>query len=93
MPEDFTHHARTSTEAIEMLESFREQGVYPELVSLDHDLGGDDTTRPIVLWWCTTLAWANAIAVHSANPVGVEWLTGMIDRYAPFGVRRKWLGQ
>ena len=52
-------------------------------MSLDHDLGGDDTTRPIVLWMCEHDFWPNEVYVHSANPVGVEWLEGMIERYKP----------
>ena len=56
-----------------------------DTMSLDHDLGGDDTTRPIVLWMCENEAWATDIRVHSANPVGREWLEGMVSRYAPEG--------
>lgn len=53
-------------------------------MSLDHDLGGDDTTRPVVLWLCEHPDyWPAAVRVHSANPVGVEWLEGMINRYGP----------
>jgi hypothetical protein len=51
------------------------------VMSLDHDLGGDDTTRPIVLWMCENEFWPEEVYVHSANPVGVEWLEGMIERY------------
>ena len=54
-----------------------------DLMSLDHDLGGDDTTRPIVLWMCENSFWPTEVVVHSANPVGVEWLEGMIERYKP----------
>ena len=52
-----------------------------EKMSLDHDLGGDDTTRPVVLWMCENEFWPEEVVVHSANPVGVEWLEGMIERY------------
>lgn len=52
-----------------------------EVMSLDHDLGGDDTTRPIILWCCENNFWPVEVRVHSANPVGVEWLEGMIERY------------
>lgn len=54
-----------------------------DVMSLDHDLGGDDTTRPIVLWFCENNFWPVEVVVHSANPVGVEWLEGMIERYKP----------
>lgn len=68
--------AKTSREAIELLRT-----TSLSALSLDHDLGGDDTTRPVVLWMCEHGVWPDEIRVHSANPVGVEWLTGMINRY------------
>ncbi|MBM4574969.1 helix-turn-helix domain-containing protein [Rhodococcus hoagii] len=52
-------------------------------LSLDHDLGGEDTTRPVVMWMCEYDAWPSRVQVHSANPVGVQWLTGMLNRYGP----------
>jgi hypothetical protein len=52
-----------------------------ERMSLDHDLGHDQTTRTIVLWLCENGGWPETVVVHSANPVGVEWLEGMIERY------------
>ncbi|WP_306669305.1 cyclic-phosphate processing receiver domain-containing protein [Rhodococcus pyridinivorans] len=53
------------------------------VMSLDHDLGGDHTSRAVVLWMCEHEVWPDEVSVHSANPVGVEWLTGMINRYHP----------
>lgn len=56
-------------------------------MSLDHDLGGDDTTRRVVLWLCENPDyWPPVVRVHSANPVGREWLEGMIARYQPDAV-------
>ncbi len=73
---------RSSAEAIDILHRVG-SGVVTQM-SLDHDLGGDDTTRPIVLWLCESLAyWPAIITVHSANPVGREWLEAMISRYRP----------
>lgn len=67
-----------SAEAIDVL------GREPiDVVSLDHDLGGDDTTRAVVLWLCEHDAWPKAVRVHTANPVGREWLVGMAERYGP----------
>jgi hypothetical protein len=86
-------HARNSYEAIRALEIYRglRNGWLPtlsiEAVSLDHDLGGDDTTRPVVLWMCENDFWPENIYVHTDNPVGREWLVGMVERYGP-GVRR-----
>ena len=77
--------AKTSDHAIEMLILGRSDITE---MSLDHDLGGHDTTRPIVSWLCDQYAagnnyWPDIIHVHSANPVGVQWLTGTIERYKP----------
>lgn len=52
-------------------------------VSLDHDLGGDDTTRPVVMWMAEHDRWPAVVRVHTANPVGRSWLVGMIERYGP----------
>jgi len=73
--------AKSSTEAIALLAA----GEFAA-ISLDHDLGGDDTTRPVVLWLCEHARWPAEVLVHTANPVGREWLTGMARRYGP-GVR------
>jgi hypothetical protein len=54
------------------------------VMSLDHDLGGDDTSRRIILWLCENPGfWPKEVKVHSANPVGREWLEAMIERYKP----------
>lgn len=76
--------AKTSHEAICCLKWWTKV----EEMSLDHDLGGDDTTRPIVLWLCEQYAegnnyWPDKVVVHSANPPGRIWLEGMIERYKP----------
>ena len=76
-PDDSWTVARTSAEAIELLVK---RGHECLEVSLDHDLGGDDTTRPVVLWMCENV-YPRDIHVHTANPVGREWLEGMIARY------------
>lgn len=71
--------AKTSKHAIGLLAC----GCPVEALSLDHDLGGDDTSRAIVLWMCETGNWPVEVRVHSANSVGCEWLEGMIERYHP----------
>lgn len=52
-----------------------------EAISFDHDLGGADTTRPVIIWMIENRVRFRRYTVHSANPVGKEWLTGMIERY------------
>lgn len=74
--------AKTSAEAIAEL-----AGGPVHEISLDHDLGGDDTSRVVVLWMCENEHWPPVVHVHSANPVGVEWLVGMTERYGP-GITR-----
>ena len=75
--------AKSSSEALVFLQNHLDADETVEIMSLDHDLGGDDTTRPIVLWCCENDFWPVEVRVHSANPVGVEWLEGMIERYKP----------
>ncbi|QOI67602.1 hypothetical protein SEA_BEUFFERT_234 [Streptomyces phage Beuffert] len=75
----------SSHAAINWLEWARMMNVHPQVWSFDHDLGGDDTSRIVVLWMCEHNFWPVECKVHSANPVGIEWLRGMIQRYAPEG--------
>lgn len=42
----------TSAAALDFLTNTRASGTPVDMISLDHDLGGPDTTRPIVLWMC-----------------------------------------
>lgn len=74
--------AKTSKKAIALLKNY--SGMISE-VSFDHDLGGDDTTRPVVMWLCENEDedWPPICHVHSSNPCGIEWLEGMINRYGP----------
>ncbi|MFE4501718.1 cyclic-phosphate processing receiver domain-containing protein [Rhodococcus sp. NPDC056743] len=52
-----------------------------ERLSLGDELGGDDTTRPVIRWMRENSVWPKDIRVHCANRVCAEWLIGMIDRY------------
>lgn len=72
-----------SKDTIHFLGLCMKNDLRPSLMSLDHDLGGDDTSRAIVLWCCENDWWPVEVRVHSANYVGVEWLEGMIERYHP----------
>lgn len=80
-PDDSWHWEKTSTSAILMLRLLKILDIGVETMSLDHDLGGADTTRPVVLWCCENNFWPVEVRAHSANPVGREWLEGMIERY------------
>lgn len=82
-PDDTWKWCKTSSEAIATLVYCYVGDNVVELMSLDHDLGGVDTTRSVVLWCCENDFWPLEVRVHTANPVGREWLTGMIERYKP----------
>lgn len=75
--------AKTSRDAIDILEHNNYEPI--EEISFDHDLGGDDTARPVMLWMIENNVWPDCIFIHTANPVGSDWLYGMATRYAPNG--------
>jgi hypothetical protein len=83
-PEGWTW-AKTSVEALEIV---KDSGKIVDVVSFDHDLGGDDTTRPVALYMAEFNLFPAVVHVHSANRVGVEWLKSLIDRYGPGVVRQ-----
>ena len=82
-PDDSWVWYKTSAIAIDDLILCSQGDGHIEVMSLDHDLGGDDTTRPIVLWMCENDFWPVEVVVHSANPPGAYWLESMIERYHP----------
>jgi hypothetical protein len=82
-PPDGWRWCKDSESAIHTLQECEARYEPIELMSLDHDLGGDDTTRPIVLWMCENDFWPVEVVCHSANPVGIDWIEGMIERYKP----------
>lgn len=84
-PDNLWLWAKDSKDALLCVDVLRLLNIPIEVVSFDHDLGGDDTTRPVVLWMCENEFWPDECRVHSANPVGIDWLRGMIQRYAPEG--------
>jgi len=75
--------ARTSFEAINLLKSSQ----YIEAISLDHDLGGEDTAMRVAHKLIEMdmneeidISSIN-ITVHSANPVGKANLEGLLKSY------------
>jgi hypothetical protein len=85
MPPGYTDWATSSAQALTLLALNDATGGELELVSFDHDLGGmrtDETSRPVLLWMIETEMWPKEIRVHTANPVGRDWLIGTAKRYA-----------
>lgn len=70
-------------EAVRRIDDCRVAGEPFDGLSLDHDLGGDDTTRPIIRYLCEEDYWPTVLRIHTANPVGREYLAGMARRYGP----------
>ena len=76
---------RSSDEAIEYVK----QNGLPSMASLDHDLGGEDTSMVFIKWLIeydldndgviipADFSWH----VHSANPVGVDNINGLLNSY------------
>lgn len=76
--------ARSSTEALAIIRGWNDTHFQRiEVISFDHDLGGEDTSRKVMLWLCMSRRWPREIRVHTANPVGRDWLQGTAARYAP----------
>lgn len=87
-PDETWHWETNSADALRCL-----QDACVSEISLDHDLGGIDTTRPLVTWMAMENHWPKMIYVHTANPVGGEWLMGTCERYAPetTSIRRRFI--
>jgi hypothetical protein len=100
-PAEYTHTAASSSDAIALLIQATADQAPIELISFDHDLGypqedgsslldnsiPGDTSRPVLLWMIEHDIWPAEIRLHTANPVGRDWLAGMIGRYAPKNTR------
>lgn len=74
--------ARSSKAAMQILECASMYGDI-DTISLDHDLGGDDTIEPI-LTWLQQAAYhrdhlPRVIRGHSANPVGMQKINQVIE--------------
>lgn len=73
--------ARTSSEAINII---KERGI-PEYISFDHDLGGEDTSRVVIKFLIDYVLDGGKFPdsfefnVHSANPIGSEWIRGTMS--------------
>ena len=94
-PEGFTHWARTSQEAIDILSQPREGAL--AWVSFDHDLSmvpddghpkmddGEpyDDARRVVKWMIENNVWPELAMVHSMNPIGATWLFHVLSNKGP----------
>lgn len=79
---DFTI-VRTSREALDLLLKRPEF----DSVFFDHDLGGDDTTRPVASFlreqnYIGSPIPIHQFYIHTANPVGANWLKAELQGVA-----------
>lgn len=60
--------------------------------SLDNDLGEDQQEgRRVVYFMAENDLWpSEGIDIHSANTVAVEYMRGMVERYAPLSIYEHW---
>lgn len=74
-------HVYTVEEAQELL-----KGGGISHASLDNDLGeGLAEGRSLALWMAEHNLWpAEHLSLHSANPVAVEYMAGIVERYGPY---------
>lgn len=79
-------YARSSAEAMPLLKEEWDE------LWLDHDLGGEDTTIPVVDWLAEAAfngcpAKVGIIVIHSSNPSGSQTIERTLKRYG-YTVRR-----
>ncbi|MEI8082079.1 MAG: cyclic-phosphate processing receiver domain-containing protein [Actinomycetes bacterium] len=72
--------ARDYGPAIEILATGRVR-----TVSLDHDLGPEETGLDICLWMSREGIWPKTIVLHTANPLGREDMYDHLVHHAPRG--------
>lgn len=79
--------------ALIMVDGARIMGYKIEAISFDHDIpskGIHETSRPLMYYLCEHDYWPDKVYVHSMNSVGVDYLEGMVLRYAPPGTLQRW---
>lgn len=79
--------AKTSAIAITILTNSR-NGAADHLtplleVSLDHDLGGDDTGMKVLDWMIEQGVWPKVLTIHTANPPARERMLRAANAEAP----------
>lgn len=84
-------HAKTSSEAIDWMKSWscnnadrgRPVGANIEEVSLDHDLGGDDTGFKVLDWMIDHQVWPQVLTIHTSNRPARERMLAAANAEAP----------
>lgn len=80
---------RTSRRAIETMKRWADaysvhQGVIRiQEVSLDHDLGGDDTGFKVLDWMIENSVWPDVLTIHTSNPPARKRMLAAANAEAP----------
>ena len=85
VPEGFDW-TRSVNETIRLIEQAEQDGIQIELIDLDHDLGdyADDGGDAIkILDYLVENSKFYPVRLHTANPVGLDNMRRMINRYWP----------
>lgn len=83
-PDETWTVVKNSKQALILLQGMaRSKEIEFDVISFDHDLGGQDTSRCVLNWMIENDYWPNLMLVHSQNPIGAEYLHGTGTRYAP----------
>jgi len=87
-PDDSWTVARNSDAAISHLymigtPAVIEMGDSLEEISLDHDLGGDDTGFKVLDWIISWSAWPKILTIHTANPPARKRMLAAAKAEAP----------
>lgn len=84
-PDDSWQHEYTSAAAKDLLRLWRERGNPNQLeeVSLDHDLGGDDTGMKVLDWMIQANFWPKVLTIHTANPPARQQMLRAASAEAP----------
>ena len=67
-PGDGWSLAKTSKQAIKSIQFGLGYAAILEEVSLDHDLGGDDTGFKVLDWMIENEVWPRTLTIHTSNP-------------------------
>lgn len=85
-PNDTWVTYRTSEEAIKGLLYASHYHAYIEEVSLDHDLGGDDTGFKVLDWMVESNVWPHNLTIHTSNPPARKRMLATANAEAPASV-------
>jgi len=84
-PDDSWVHAKTSESAISHLYMAGVPAIMDDIeeISLDHDLGGDDTGFKVLDWMISWDCWPKELTIHTSNRAARERMLAAANAEAP----------